>query len=205
MAGEGLPLPLGATPPPVAIDQGTLARTKSPSPGPIGLQGGNAGATAAASIAARIVQFAQDRRGRRVGDGECFALADKALRTAGAKSAADFGTVADDTDYVWGTAIALSAVQPGDVVQFRDYKYNRREEKADGGWREHSESRPHHTAIVVSSDGNGLLTVIEQNAPPGSAVRQIQLGFEDGTTRSGSTTIRVTVTGQVWFYRPAPR
>lgn len=199
MAGTHYPTPLGVVPPSPEIDAGTLARTKSPLAGPVGLTAPGAiaakGGGAPPPIGTQVVNYARGRRGRRVGDGQCFALADRALRNAGAKSAADFGQVTEDGDYVWGTAISLSEAQPGDIVQFRDYTF--REDRADGSW--HSESRPHHTAIVVSSQGDGLLTVIEQNAPEGSAVHQIQLGFRSGTTASGST---LTVSGQVWFYRP---
>jgi hypothetical protein len=206
MAGTRYPLPLGADPPSVDIDAGTMARIDSPLPGPIGLAGEDAGAAKSApSLGAKVLQFARDRVGQRVGDGECFALADQALRAAGAKSAADFGPVTADGDYVWGSAVAaVASVQAGDIVQFRNYVYTRREEN-DEGWQESSEERPHHTAIVVSNDGNGMLTVIEQNAPPGTAVRTIRLGFSSGSTQSGNTTVRVTVTGRTWFYRPLPR
>lgn len=207
--GSSYPIPLGINPSSVDIDGGTLPRIESPRPGPIGLNGDDAGAArkggSTAVLGPKVLQFARERLGRRIGDGECFALADQALRHVRAKSAADFGPVTEEGDYVWGTAISLSDVQPGDIVQFRDYEYVRREEKDDGSWKERSESRPHHTAIVVSVDGNGMLTVIDQNAPKGSVVRAIQLGFSDSTTRKGSTTIRVTVTGQVWFYRPQAR
>ena len=56
---------------------------------------------------------------------ECFRLVDRALAGAGAKSAADFGTVAPDIDYVWGTPVSLADVRPGDIVQFRDYRFDR--------------------------------------------------------------------------------
>ena len=39
--------------------------------------------------------FATQRMGTRHGDGECFTLADDALKKAGAKSAADFGKVTE--------------------------------------------------------------------------------------------------------------
>lgn len=207
MAGTRYPVPLGASPPSVDIDAGTLPRIETPQPDPIGLNGKTQSAAkggAGAALGALVLQFVRDHLGGRVGNGECFALADGALRNAGALSAADFGTVTADGDYVWGTAVSLAQVQPGDIAQFRNYQYTRREEN-DKGWNERSESRPHHTAIVVSQDGNGLLSVIEQNAPVGSAAHSVQLGFANNTTNSGGTTIRITVTGQVWFYRPQAR
>jgi hypothetical protein len=155
-----------------------------------------------------IVGYARRHRGAHVGDGECFALADQALQTAHARSASDFGTVTPDADYVWGTAVALNALQPGDVIQFRDYRFDRHVEtnNADGSGSFHDDSqeRPHHTAIVETVDGNGAVTVLEQNVQ-GSAVRRSQLFFSNGTTTSGNTTTRITVSGTFWFYRPQAR
>ncbi len=65
-----------------AIDDGTLPRIGSPAPGAIGL-GGKGGGTQArsASIGESVVSYASRSMGQRVGDGECFALADRALAT----------------------------------------------------------------------------------------------------------------------------
>ena len=70
------------------IDDGTLARAESPPPGPIGFdaKGGTAKGSGA-SLADQIISYARRQRGERVGDGECFTLADRALRSADAKSA----------------------------------------------------------------------------------------------------------------------
>ncbi|MEJ2379439.1 MAG: hypothetical protein P8Y71_29985, partial [Pseudolabrys sp.] len=58
----------------VKIDSGTLARTKSPKPGPIGLPVTQLAAkTTAASPGPQIVAFAQANLGQTVGDGQCFA------------------------------------------------------------------------------------------------------------------------------------
>src|SRR6476620_10099007 len=83
------------------------------------------GATTSASIADRIVGFARRQRGSRVGDGECFTFADRALSTAGARSASDYGAVTPNTDYVWGSSVSLSDLQAGDVIQLRDYRFDR--------------------------------------------------------------------------------
>ena len=40
-----------------------------------------------------------------------------------AKSAADYGKVSRNADYTWGTAVTLSDLKPGDVIQFRNYVY----------------------------------------------------------------------------------
>src|SRR5436190_22770888 len=85
----------------LALDDGTNARTETPLPGPIGLDAPSGGGTSAAGVADRVLGFAQRKRGSKVGNGECFTFADTALSTAGAKSAADYGTVTPDADYVW--------------------------------------------------------------------------------------------------------
>ena len=33
--------------------------------------------------------------------------------------------MAPDIDYVWGVAVSLADVRRGDVVQFRDYRFDR--------------------------------------------------------------------------------
>jgi hypothetical protein len=191
------------------IDDGTLARADSPPPGPIGLDAKSGSAKQArASIADRIVSFARRQRGERVGDGQCYAFADRALGQADAKSARDYGTITPDADYVWGTSVTLADLQPGDVIQFRDYSYDRRiviERSDETVTREDSQSRPHHTAIVQSVDGHGAVTVWEQNAPDGSPVGRTQLFFTSGTTTSGNQTTTIAVHGTFWFYRPEAR
>jgi hypothetical protein len=141
-----------------------------------------------------------------VGDGQCFALADRALTSAGAKSASDFGTITRDADYVWGTSVALSDVQAGDVIQFRDYSFDRESttENSDGSTdtRTETQGRPHHTAVVEHVGGNGEITVLEQNAPDGSPVRRSHLFFRTTTFTEGRTTTTITVHGTFWFYRP---
>ena len=183
--------------PPTPID--------SPTPGPIGLdaRSGTPKQTQT-SMADQIVAYPRSRYGERVGDGQCFALAGRALRNAGARSAADFGRITDDADYVWGTSIALADLRPGDIVQFRDYQYSWRIDRTDGSFQEDAGGRPHHTAVVERVDGNGALTVLEQNVE-GSPVRRTQLFFISGTSTSGNATTTVTVSGTFWFYRPQAR
>jgi hypothetical protein len=205
----------GQTPPGIdldsrgTIDDGTLARAESPPPGPIGLDAKSGTAkTTGASMADRIISFARRQRGDRVGDGECFTLADRALRHADARSARDYGPATPDADYVWGTPVALADLRPGDVVQFRDYRYDRHvvEESSRGTTTtDDFQERPHHTAIVQSVDGHGAVTVWEQNSPDGSPVVRTQLFFSGGTTTSGHKTTTISVSGTFWFYRPEAR
>ncbi len=122
----------GQTPPGVdldsrgTIDNGTLGLNESPPPGPIGLDAKNGSAKGGtASMADRIVAYARRQRGDRVGDGQCYTFADRALRQADARSARDNGDITPDADYVWGTSVTLAELQPGDVIQFRNYTYER--------------------------------------------------------------------------------
>jgi hypothetical protein len=204
--GHGLqPGPADDLGDPIRVDEGTLARTQAPRPSPIGLAARDGAARATPpTIADRVIGFAKRNLGDRVGDGECFALVDRALRRAGAKTARDYGAVTPDADYVWGAAIARADLQPGDIVQFRDYS-SEVVITRPGETSTETQSRPHHTAIVERIASDGGVTVLEQNIPRGGAVRRTQLRFASGTTSAGETTTTVTVSGQLWFYRPEPR
>jgi hypothetical protein len=135
----------------------------------------------------------------------CANFVAAALQSVGAKTTADFGVVdppglppnqPSPTNYVWGDLVltfrpkidavsSLSAVQPGDVLQFRHV--------ADGFEQ--------HTAIVVSNLGHGRLLVVQQNAngrtwvtsvaPPG-----VPADVHDFNTFTGGT---------VWVYRPVAK
>lgn len=168
-------------------------------------------------ISQSVLQYASSRMGTRVGRGECFDLADQALRSAGAKSAADYGEITADGDYVWGTSVELAQVEAGDVIQFRDYRMRitTRVTYPDGSYEEEfsEQSRPHHTAIVASVGGGGRLTLYEQNVGSGADARTVQqnsLYFSSSTTvrseRRGSenVTVRtvVEVSGTRSYYRP---
>ena len=92
------------------------------------------------TINQKVVNWARAQSGKQVGKGECWDLADRALRQAGAQSSADLGPMDDDADYVWGDEISdLKDVQPGDILQFRDFAVTTTVETetryADGSWR----------------------------------------------------------------------
>jgi hypothetical protein len=209
MAGGNSPGTIGSGIAPMVIDSGTLALTQSAPPGVIGLAGGSAGNQAApAAVAPKVLQTAQSVLGQTVGDGQCFALADRALRNAGAKSAGDFKPVVPDDDYVWGTQATPSDVKPGDVIQFRDFLFKKTvvETAPDGSKTTTTDPigvlRDHHTAIVESIDKNGLVTVLEQNMPPGSSVHRSKIPLADTSFESGNKETSFDVTGQIWVYHP---
>jgi hypothetical protein len=187
------------------VNPGTLALTDTPLPGSVGLDTGGGG-QGSAGLGDKVAAQAKQRAGQRVGDGECFALADQSLKAAGAQSAEDFGTITPDADYSWGTQATISDVRAGDVIQFRNYRYDRKitVTAADGStsWREDSQERPHHTAVVESVGSDGAVTVLEQNAPKGSATHRTTLFFKDIDSTVGSTNTKITVQGKFWIYHP---
>jgi hypothetical protein len=190
---------------PIVVDEGTLARTETPQPVPLDVAARGSGARPTQqSIADQIVGFARRNLDDRVGDGECFALADRALRRAGAKTARDFGEITPEADYVWGTPVPLADLQPGDIVQFRDYQMDL-ESQSPTETRTERQTRPHHTAIVESVAAGGPVTVLEQNVPERTGVKRRRLFLASGTTTNGDTTTTVAVQGTLWFYRPQPR
>lgn len=132
-------------------------------------------------------------------------------------SAADFGELSPRADYVWGTAVLLGQLQPGDVVQFSNYRMRvhvaTRSTDGSSSFADEESERPHHTAIVESVGPNGEVTVLEQNVGGRLRVLRNTLRFSASTSTEtrfeGSETITttrtVTVSGQVWFYRPQTR
>jgi hypothetical protein len=164
-------------------------------------------------------QFAAKNAGQQVGDGECYALADQALKAAGAKSADSYGKITPTADYVWGTTVAVGQARGGDVVQFKDYAVTvtvvTKVVKADGSYTEQTRtetmSRPHHTAVVQQTGATGSVSVYEQNVNGSRAVQTNHLPLvsrEDApvvTASEGATTTVTTsvkVTGAAKIYRP---
>ena len=108
-------------------------------------------------------------------NGECYDLADAALGEAKAKSARNYGKITPNAHYVWGKEVALKDVQPGDILQFKNFKVHEYKKTVTVTKRpgvgtttatanaESWSGRPHHTAIVESNDGNGQFTILEQN------------------------------------------
>jgi hypothetical protein len=133
-----------------------------------------------------------------------------ALQSVGAKTTADFGVVdppgstssnqPSATDYVWGDRVmtfhpgsddvsSLSAVKPGDVLQFRNV----------GIWDRGTlvGTITQHTAIVVANLGNGRLQVVQQNFNFQTWVTSDpNLDVHDFNTYGGGT---------VWVYRPVAK
>jgi hypothetical protein len=190
----------------IAVDDGTTARVGTPPPGPVGLDTKNDEAKTPPPPS--ILAHARGKLASVHGDGECFTLADDSLKDAGAKSAADFGRVAPDVDYVWGKAVTRVDLKPGDVIQMKGYRVDIEETtKSDKSTEivDIFEERPHHTAIVESIGTDGRVTVLEQNHPIGTAVTRNVIHLTNATYSSGNTTTKVKVKGTLWYYRPQPK
>jgi len=135
----------------------------------------------------KVYNWAKSKVGERVGDGSCFALVYEALRNSGAKTAYDYGKVTPKANYVWGKAINLIDVKPGDILQLRDHvikivKEMKVEASFPDGTTMESDStdtrvlkRGHHSAIVAENHGKGVLTVLEQHIrTPGKSLESVQ-------------------------------
>jgi hypothetical protein len=149
-------------------------------------------------VNAKIVEFARQNLGKRVGDGECARLVEKAFQYAGARRFPPFGP---NDDYVWGQRLSQpNEVQPGDVLQFRNVTFAGREDFPNGTYRTWTSSYDHHSAIVVEVKDRGrTLVVLHQNAADANTP-------EARKKIVHSTTLRLKEYrgGQLWCYRPLP-
>jgi hypothetical protein len=147
--------------------------------------GGAAKADDAPSLNQRVLDFAAGKVGQVVGNGECWTLAAQALDAAGAERPGQDGL----DSYQFGTVVDLSAVVPGDVLQFEDTNFLHT--NPDGSW--YSLSFPHHTAIVSTVSATHI-TVLNQNV---SEDRTVQTSTFDLNDRQAGGTITA--------FQPVPR
>lgn len=168
----------------------------------------------------KVYKWAVSKLKHRVGGGECWHLADLALKHAGAQSSTTTGR---DDDYVWGAEVAVGAAIPGDILQFRDYvvttttttkiTFGTGQTEVNEEWVE--QIRGHHTAIVAENLGAKGLVIIEQNREKGSPVERNALPTKSGVAATKTehrqvkgklaTVVRTTsirITGWVKAYRP---
>jgi hypothetical protein len=147
----------------------------------------------------KVLEFARDNLGKKVGDGECATLAALALRKAEARRWSTSRT----GEYVWGKLVRTVAdgtnltgdVLPGDILQFRGVVFAGR-----AGGRTFESTYPLHTAIVAAVKNDGkVVEVLHQNAgnfaAPAAERRKVQ-----------RTTLRFAELkkGSVKIYRPLP-
>jgi hypothetical protein len=140
-------------------------------------------ADAAQTVNPKILQYARSQLGRQVGNGECWTLADQALRYAGARRPGQGGY----GSYVFGKKISRRALQAGDVIQFENVTFVHR---GPNSWS--SNQFPHHTAIVAAVSGNRI-TLLHQNV---NGRRTVQTGTIDMADFQRGT---------MTYFRPQPR
>ena len=155
----------------------------------------------------------------------------RTIEPAGAATSNDLGPVEADTNYVWGDAVDLSKVEPGDVLQIRDHlvttnttiEYVFQDGSTITEKDEHTAKRGHHTAIANGTlDANGGLRTLEQHVKPrGDIVQNMYLYTRDVpavVTKSigqhahprtkhvervsVTKTVTITVKGTIWPYHP---
>lgn len=179
-------------------------------------------ASPAEDLADGVKSSAEKKVGGKAVDGgkdkggiDCFALVDELLKSTGGKRPADFGEITPTSDYVWGEAVELNAVRPGDILQFRDHFVTiRTQTLGEFKWKDTSTEgpakRPHHTAVVIEARKDGSVVVVEQNVKPDphkvrrSDIARLAAG-EETRYKSNNVKIIITVTGTVKAYRPVPK
>lgn len=139
----------------------------------------------------KVLVWARGKLRQQVGKGECWDLAEEALKHAKAVGSADLGPSGPDKDYVWGDAVSLTDVRPGDILQFTDFAINTRididiefdDGSEAGSWKEDRSVRgPHHTAIVDQILSPTRFKVLEQHVKPlGKKVQLHEIQIAPGT------------------------
>lgn len=122
-----------------------------------------------------VVNFAADNIGEKVGRGECWDLADQALRAAGAEP---------PRGYTFGTPVPLTEIQPGDILQFTTARFDE-----PGYWT--IMGMPNHTA-VVHAVGDTRAFILQQNFDGKRYVTTYDLNLNNLTS------------GQIEAFRPVP-
>jgi len=182
----------------------------------------------------KVLVWTRGQLGKTVGRGECWDLGEQALQQAGAQTSNDLGPVADDADYIWGNPTKIKDVEPGDILQIRDLVITTTTVSAfvfpDGTSQtetsEESITRAHHTAIVDGKlDADGSVKSLEQNVEPkGKIVQTLKINTRDvpevvkvtsekavnpktKKTELAKVTrkVSITVTGDIWPYKPKPK
>ena len=96
----------------------------------------------------RILDFAKKHSGQQVGNGECWTLANEALKAAGARH---------PESMVWGRPLAEGEeAMPGDVLQFTSVTFK-------SGKKTFHYGAPNHTAVIEQVLSPGVFVLLQQN------------------------------------------
>ncbi len=131
---------------------------------------------AAGDLSQKVVDFAARSIGQQVGNGECWTLANEALKAAGAQPA---------DGYTFGTPLSLNEIRPGDILQFTNARFEEPGYYVTMG-------APNHTAVVYSISGERVF-ILQQNFNGKRTVGTFDIRF---STMTG---------GDVKAYRAVPR
>jgi len=148
----------------------------------------------------KIIAFCEANADKQVGSGQCAALAEHALREAGAKPRHEFAAPLPDLgedDYVWGQLLQpTDPVLPGDILQFRDVELKFRFPNGSS----YTQTFSHHTAVVYRVHAPGVFTIVQQNVGgPGRTAEQKKL------VQAGMIDVRAMTRGTIWAYRPVAK
>ncbi len=159
-----------------------------------------------------VVKYARDKKHHKVGNGECWTLAEEALKKAGAQTSRDIHgkDLGKTVDYVWGDLVTLGTAAPGDIIQFlAGFSFVKRTDNADGAWREETWGpvQKHHTAIVDEVIVPGVaLRILHQNWSKKKKVVHDECYFKDRSwTGASGEKNKVTAYGKANIYRPRKR
>ena len=127
----------------------------------------------------KIIVYTKSTIGKKVDHGECWDLANEALKRNGAIW---------DHKYKYGQEInpATECVYPGDIIQFEGVVLKYR-----NGPRMYEETMTHHTAIVYEVKDKGVYVLIHQNN-----------GFSGKKVGLSDLDLKTVVRGKMKFYRP---
>lgn len=129
----------------------------------------------------KVVEYAQTKKGQKIGDGECWTLAAEALR------AAEAHVPVEPMLYVFGKELGpRDAVFPGDIIQLEKARFESKMKKP----LEFS----HHTAIVLEVMGPDTVKMIQQN-----------FGETDKTVSLLPLNLKELTKGTMQIYRPQPK
>ena len=159
-----------------------------------------------------VIEFARKKKGHRVGDGECWTLAERALEHAKAVTSTDIdGDPSKVDEYRWGDLITVGEARPGDIIQFLNgWAFDKWITNADDqGWDGGGVGPVviHHTAIVDEILIPGVsFNVLHQNWEDKKKVVLTELYFKKHSyTDHDGNSVKVTVKGRAKFYRPRPK
>jgi len=128
----------------------------------------------------RVANFGVQHLSEKIGNGQCWTLAEKALESAGAQPA---------SGYVFGKLLPQNETWlPGDIIQFKNCQFVDIEPKRRSSI---TVGTPNHTAIIYAIS-NGLVTVLQQNVNGDKHVQTGVLNFSQ------------MVSGGLQVYRPIP-